>query len=421
MALGQQPLLPGPNLTLSVAENSSVLEGPSSARKSNCTSDGRACWPYMFLIGAQKSATTSLFDLFHRNGVACGAQYLPNQSMFKPRLNFFSKKEVHLFDAPPDEFEEVLREPMRYARLYSRKGCQVLRQMDATPYLHTWSAPQRVVQLTPPQWLPEMRFLAILREPLSRDLSWYNHRVTEPGWEFCAPSPGGFGAHTGPTYAAEVMCSLARFEACLDAGRAALGDIPPEEMIAAISSSGLKNSKLLRRLYVKCMESGMNPGSIASGVYAMHFYRWTHFIPRSQMMFFEFDKMLESVQMHVNAAVEFFGLPTLSSQPTKLMVTNEHNTNYKLHNVECTTAADLTRTYRPWNEMLYAALAESRSSAPPMEPNFPRFAVRVPCTDVKQMAPNLLAETSNGTALSLEEARAVRHAVRQAHFRSLAA
>ena len=90
------------------------LLGSSSSHvepQSSCAANSSACWPHMFLVGAQKSATTSLFDLFHRNGAACGASYLPDQGMFKPRHQFFSPKEVHLFDAPPDEFAEVVREP----------------------------------------------------------------------------------------------------------------------------------------------------------------------------------------------------------------------------------------------------------------------------------------------------------------------
>ena len=90
------------------------LLGSSSSHvepQRSCAANSSACWPHMFLVGAQKSATTSLFDLFHRNGAACGTSYLPDQGMFKPRHQFFSPKEVHLFDAPPDEFAEVVREP----------------------------------------------------------------------------------------------------------------------------------------------------------------------------------------------------------------------------------------------------------------------------------------------------------------------
>jgi len=304
---------------------------------------------------------------------------------------------VHLFDAPPDEFAEVVREPARYTRLYRRSACNALRQMDATPYLHTWSAPLRMVQLIPPHWLPETRFLAILREPLSRDLSWYNHRLTEPGWEFCAPSPRGTGVGHGPTYAAEAKCAIARFETCLDAGRAAAKS---EELPKATSSSAGKRSARLRNLYLKCMESGLKPGAIAAGVYGMHYHRWTHFIPRSQMMFLEFDSMMADVETHISAAVSFFGLPSLAGRNTtkakKLRMTNDHRTSYKLNKVECSTASELTRTFRPWNDMLYALLAD-RSQAPPMEPPFPRFTVRVPCTNVKQKLPSPLAESTNET------------------------
>jgi len=108
-------------------------------------------------------------------------------------------------------------------------------------------------------------------------------------------------------------------------------------------------------------------------------------------------------ETHISAAVSFFGLPSLAGRNTtkakKLRMTNDHRTSYKLNKVECSTASELTRTFRPWNDMLYSLLAD-RSQAPPMEPPFPRFTVRVPCTNVKQKLPSPLAESTNETGSS---------------------
>ena len=217
------------------------LLGSSSSHiepQSSCAANSSACWPHMFLVGAQKSATTSLFDLFHRNGAACGASYLPDQGMFKPRHQFFSPKEVHLFDAPPDEFAEVVREPTRYTRLYRRSACNALHQMDATPYLHAWSAPLR--------WCSSYRRTGC--RSLSRHLR-DRPRGTSPGTTTGSPSPTGSlpPAHgTGVGLARRMpraKCGIARFETCLDAGRgnAADGGSSKSEGRANATSSSAAN------------------------------------------------------------------------------------------------------------------------------------------------------------------------------------
>ena len=42
---------------------------PSEAKQ--C--DDQGCWPKLFIIGTQKGATTSLFQLLHSAGGACGS------------------------------------------------------------------------------------------------------------------------------------------------------------------------------------------------------------------------------------------------------------------------------------------------------------------------------------------------------------
>lgn len=240
----------------------------SDAVPSECSHSQEGCWPLLYLIGAQKAATTSLFDLLRSRGVACGAKH--SSHTFKPSGRFFSRKEVHLFDANRTEFSRVLKNPQQYTRLYQRPDCTAGHFIDATPCLHTWEAPRRMLQLVPKRWMRESRFLAILREPVARDLSWYNHRLAEHGWQFCAHSPNGNGAGVGPTYAAEVSCSLAKFADCtgLSLQSTAPQEVGRSEDLSKVLDPSTAN--IMSTTYAKCMESGEGrAGELASGLYAM--------------------------------------------------------------------------------------------------------------------------------------------------------
>ena len=244
---------------------------PARAAPPECSNSQEGCWPLLYLIGAQKAATTSLFDLLRSRGLTCGAKH--SSDTFKPSGRFFSRKEVHLFDANRTEFSWVLNSPQQYTRLYQSSDCTSGRFIDATPCLHTWEAPRRMLQLVPKRWMRESRFLAVLREPVARDLSWYNHRLAEHGWQFCAHSPNGNGAGVGPTFAAEVSCSLSQFADCTgmslpstvtrEDGR--LADLAKAFVLEPFTANTMSTT------YAKCMERGEGrAGELANGLYAMH-------------------------------------------------------------------------------------------------------------------------------------------------------
>jgi len=57
---------------------------------------------------------------------------------------------------------------------------------DATPLLHDDRAPERLFSLIPRGLHAHLKFVLLLREPLSRDVSMYNHiRAIQAKWGFC--------------------------------------------------------------------------------------------------------------------------------------------------------------------------------------------------------------------------------------------
>jgi sulfotransferase family protein len=109
--------------------------------------------PSVLIIGAQKSGTTSLFN------------YLVQHPDVLPPL----RKEVHYFDFHHDRGVQWYRGRFPYSHRL-RRGSLTL---DASPYylVHPL-VPQRAAQL-----LPEVKLIALLRNPVDRALSHYQHEV----------------------------------------------------------------------------------------------------------------------------------------------------------------------------------------------------------------------------------------------------
>jgi len=264
--------------------------------------------------------------------------------------------------------------------------------------------------LVPYKWQPELRFLTIFREPISRDLSWYNHRLMEPGFPFCEDQVAGhfdkrddvphLGKGRGPTYAAEVECALSLLQQCM-----AVEAPAAEAMEAAeVSAFGLvkadeERGTLAGELYAQnraCITSELWGSYLAWGFYAAHLRRWTQFVSREQVLVFEFGHMLSDTPRHVQAALTFFGLPSSASNDFVLPHDNAHEGDAKLEMVECETKDQLHAAFAPWNEMLYISLAASaqKGERPSSEPDFPRFTAP-PCTTNAQFPPNLRINASS--------------------------
>jgi hypothetical protein len=249
--------------------------------EASCGDEG--CWPSMYLVGAQKASTTALFQLLRTSSGICGAKARPGSF---PAASY---KEVHFFDndgVPWEGADGARANASLYTRLFRREECASRRFLDATPqYQYSWHAPMRMRLFVPETWRPRVRMITILREPLSRDLSSYNHRVDENlqrsnwtlGWydglvpvqKFCLAPTVHRGRPRLPRYEDEVRCEAERWNGCLE-------------------SAGV--GRPLREQYEHCMATGRYHGSIVRGVYAMHLARWTRYFSRQQILVLQYTR-----------------------------------------------------------------------------------------------------------------------------------
>jgi hypothetical protein len=108
--------------------------------------------PDFLLIGAQKSGTTSLFNYLSQHpGVARN-----------PR----NRKEMYFFN------RDYARGMHFYRQYFPLKSVGGLVGEGSTVYLSSQGVPRRVAQM-----LPEVKILAVLREPAARAISHYFHHV----------------------------------------------------------------------------------------------------------------------------------------------------------------------------------------------------------------------------------------------------
>lgn len=129
--------------------------------------------PILYLIGAQKCATSSFAEEFARGHNVV----LPEMGSWTQSQRGLFAKELHFFD-----------QPQRYNKgkdfwLAHWPACPRAHMVAAefTPsYLSTWEAPQRIQQVYGPL-VGHVTFLVILREPLARMQSSFYHGLSG-GW-----------------------------------------------------------------------------------------------------------------------------------------------------------------------------------------------------------------------------------------------
>lgn len=368
--------------------------------------------PRLMLLGTQKAATTSLYSLLTEKAAdlkLCGAN--PPEA--------FSKKEFHFFDQTFSPHSGTPRFPKHataqdLAAQYRKgfhKNSSCSHRIDATPrYLYDTQSHVRMGRM-PNQWISQLRLLAILREPLSRDLSVYNMAKSEwwvnraltsvmgiPVEAFaCKKStPSSF-----PSYAESVGCFVAewrsrRLEASREvrstararsAGHSHLGGhLGPSRSLASsilIASSDASEHEMKESYEDYCTawsQCGFRTTSdnvttdnrIANGMYIAQVIAYAKVFKRSQLMFVDFGALVGAQDTYISDIVKFYGLGALAHPKVKLPDENSHHFGGEVTQMECQTKEELSGVFATPNRLLFKWLADSRTSgtAPPEEPQF---------------------------------------------------
>jgi len=271
--------------------------------------------PTILLAGAQKAGTTALAQWLlappFNKGVCGPVVFEGEPAHFKKEVQFF------------DQEERYERGTAFYERRFghchfstTRNDHGVVLSMDATPNYIRF--PQRVFDTYERAGqLGSLKIIFSLREPVARDLSWYNHRK---------------GYANVYTYDQHVRKKM----------------LP-----------GLKDERSGDRFAVDMC------------LYAKHLEAWFRLFRREQILVLSYDEVLHN-STKARGRVEAFLGHRFPAE--KLEKENTKDGASKLARPACDTQRELDTLFRPHNERLYALLAEG--GRPYMEQHpFPKFSL----------------------------------------------
>jgi hypothetical protein len=120
-------------------------------------------WPNVLILGAQKAGTTTLYESLIEHPDVC-------QSKLEDGEPKYMQKEVHFFD----DDEHYGNGPEWYNSKFSDCGGKRV-TIEATPNYLNFDIARRMKETLPLSARKELKMIAILRNPVDRILSWYNH------------------------------------------------------------------------------------------------------------------------------------------------------------------------------------------------------------------------------------------------------
>jgi len=255
--------------------------------------------------------------LLHENGV-CRAQIFPGEP------NYF-EKEVHFFDTPNRYNEGIEFYAKRFEKCAPQKKQFIL---DATPdYLNIAYRVHEIYTDKKAQnsAINNLKLICILREPISRELSWYNHKLS-------------------------VVLEGKDDEYAYD--------IVHEN--STIKTFDEYSNGLAQKM------KGTHPGSYS--VYVAHLKEWVKWFDRKNLLILSYDELVQEPSMVIQRIEKFLGTKLTGSLPQA----NSQENPQKVKVVSSHAKEVLGSAFRDKNEELYRFIHDH--PGPPMEQNpFPRF------------------------------------------------
>ena len=243
--------------------------------------------PTVVIVGAQKSGTTQLCAYMLRH----------------PRVFAAAKKEVDYFSKQPDRSVAWYRSrfPLRH-RVAARRG----HALEASPSYLPMPRALRQMQSV----LPESRVIVLLRDPVSRAFSHYQHRKTR-------------------------HLESRSFEEVVD-DEISQGKFPPEFGVALRPDAAPMLDYLAR------------------GYYALQLELLFQLYPRKRVHVIDSADLFADTSAACQRVFEFLGLEPFDVRPSKV-----YNRGYYEEKIDPCVAERLRQHYRPYDELLKELLGAS--------------------------------------------------------------
>ena len=178
------------------------------------------CLPRLFILGAAKSSTTSLWSVIRwQFGGICSPVALDGDPKWYRKEGTFFNLDEHF-----DE-NHLLSNPeglQRYRSRYMERACPHAcgSFIDATPgYLHHPFVAKRMANIYLPEQRKQVKFIIMLREPMSRDLSWFSVGEgikSADWWRARKENCGGSAEAAAKCYADSVKAEISKWKSCMN-------------------------------------------------------------------------------------------------------------------------------------------------------------------------------------------------------------
>jgi len=291
--------------------------------KPNTTS---LCFPSVLFIGVQKSGTSTIADWMFRGGIL-------SPLVFDNEPDFYNK-EVHFFDHD-DRYNEG---PKFYAQRFHH-SCQDHAEesmvekslaMDATP--NTYMYPDRVhevFQSTGEDQIINLKIMVVLRDPVLRELSYYNH--------------------------------MAYMVQHLDYSKLQQWH---KKVLKKNSTAIMSFDEYVEQVAVPTLKRKKRKTS--HGMYATHLSKWFQEFDRQQILVLSFQELQHNPKKLQQRIQEFLGYPITAEMhlQNSLEKRESHPSEF--------ARAKLSEVFAPENDKLYQLLREHPGPSMEQTP-FPRF------------------------------------------------
>jgi len=281
--------------------------------------------PTVQLIGAQKSGTSAVADWLYEEGGFRRPQVFDGEP-------WYYSKEVHFFDSEW-RYEEGLE---FYAKRFQTCGSNDLGcTMDATPDTLQFADRVRLTYDTAGgDQASTVKIIVILREPVSRELSLYNHLAFDCR-RLKAPERNAW--HSQATREDGSIMSFDEF---------------------------------VREVSIPALGRETGPGrSTRHGLYATHLRKWFELFDRKQILVLSYDELQHHPRKLQERIQTFLGLELPGSTLSR---SNSNDCEYKVRLPSDEAKTTLLGIFGPLNEDLYQLLESNPGPSMEQRP-FPRF------------------------------------------------
>lgn len=251
--------------------------------------------PDFLIIGAQKGGTTSLYNYLQAH----------------PSIGSAARKEVHFFDRRLNLNKGRTwyqgHFPTRVEKYFAHDlHLQAFLTGEATPeYLFLPHIPSCVARM-----LPQVKLIALLRNPIDRAYSQYQHAVVQ-GYETCS------------------------FQEAINYQEARIG----EEQAKILQDNDYERYTYMQHCY------------LLRGIYVDQLQRWMRLFPREQFLILKSEEFYADPTITLKQVVDFLNIPTSES----ILRKNQYKPYYANYYSEMDTALRkrLIAFFEPYNARLY--------------------------------------------------------------------